>query len=203
MIYHYCRVSSKDQKLDRQLAALAEYKQADQVFSDKQSGKNFDRTEYQAMKKLVTAGDEVIVKELDRLGRNKDAVKKELEWFRERGVVVRSLDIPTTLMEVGDGQEWITDMLNNIMIEVIGAFAEQERNKIKQRQREGIETMPVVNGKRVSAKTGRGFGRAKLEINQFEKFQMMQKEGLLTVSECCKQLGISKSTWNRRARENA
>lgn len=202
MIYHYCRVSSKDQNLDRQTAALSDYKIADEVFCDKQSGKNFDRAEYQAMKEIVVAGDEVIVKELDRLGRDKDAVKRELEWFKAHGVTVRSLDIPTTLMEVGDGQSWITDMLNNIMIEVIGAFAEQERNKIKQRQREGIEAMPVVGGKRVSAKTGRGFGRTKLEIRDFEKILQKQKDGLMTVTECCERLGISRSTWSRRVREN-
>lgn len=76
MIYHYCRVSTKDQCLDRQLTALNEYKVADRVFCDKMSGKNFEREAYQQMKLVVSAGDEIVIKELDRLGRNKDEVKR-------------------------------------------------------------------------------------------------------------------------------
>jgi DNA invertase Pin-like site-specific DNA recombinase len=72
MIYFYARVSSKDQNLDRQLEAAKSFKNIDKVFCDKQSGKNFDRPEYIALKEVVAEGDEVIVKELDRLGRDKD-----------------------------------------------------------------------------------------------------------------------------------
>ncbi len=109
MIYHYCRVSSKEQCLDRQLEALSAYKPADKVFCDKQSGKNFDRKEYQNLKRSVLPGDEVIIKELDRLGRNKEEIKIELQWFKQNKVVVRILDIPTTLLDL-HGQEWVADM---------------------------------------------------------------------------------------------
>lgn len=198
MIYHYCRVSTKEQNLARQLAVLSAYKVADEVFCDKQSGKNFDRDEYQRLKSIVRAGDEVIVEELDRLGRNKEAVKEELKFFKEKGVKVRMLDVPTTLNDY-PGQEWVQDMLNNVLIEVLGAIAEQERIKIKKRQSEGIAAMPVVNGRRVSPKTGRGFGREALDIPDFEKFLKKQKEGLMSITECCRELGISRSTWYKRA----
>ncbi len=136
MRYAYIRVSTKEQHLDRQIEAIKEY-WPDEVFADKLSGKNFDRPEYHRLKSLIRRGDEIIVKELDRLGRNKDAVKEELKWFKDNGVIVRVLDIPTTMIEL-PGQEWIAEMVNNILIEVIAAVAEQERKKIRQRQKEGI-----------------------------------------------------------------
>lgn len=197
MVYHYCRVSTKEQNLERQMIMLAGYKVADEVFCDKMSGKDFDRVEYQRLKGIVVSGDEIVVEELDRLGRNKEAVKEELKWFQERDVKVRILDVPTTLNDY-PGQEWVQEMLNNVLIEVLGAIAEQERIKIKKRQSEGIAAMPVVNGKKVSLKTGRGFGREALDIPDFEKFLKKQKEGTLSVTECCKALGISRSTWYKR-----
>lgn len=194
MIYHYCRVSSKDQNLARQIEALKAYKPADRVFCDKQSGKNFNREQYQEMKSIVVAGDEIIVEELDRLGRNKAEVKEELEAFKKAGVTVRMLDVPTTLSDF-PGQEWIQDMVNGVLIEVLSAVAEQERKKIQKRQAEGINAMPVVNGKRVSAKTGRGFGREQLHIPQLEIYIKMNRAGEMSAAECCRELGISRTTW--------
>ena len=154
------------------------------------------------MKQVVQSGDEVIVKEFDRFGRNKEEMKRELEWFKQKGVIVRILDIPTTLIDFKD-QTWVLEMVNNILIEVLGAVAEQERKKTKQRQAEGIAAMPVVDGKKVSLKTGNGFGRPKTEIDPvaFEKFAQKQKDGEMTVDDCCRELGISRSTWYDRIRK--
>lgn len=200
MIYFYGRVSSKDQNLARQLEVARAYKNVDHVFCDKQSGKDFDRPEYQNLKSVVKAGDEVIIKELDRLGRNKDGIKAEITWFKEHGVVLRILDVPTTLIDF-QGQDWIADMVNNILIEVLGAIAQQEREKTNRRQREGIDAMPVVDGKRYSTKKGCAYGRKAKEAPDFEKFLEKQKDGQLTVSECCEALNISRSTWYARVRE--
>jgi DNA invertase Pin-like site-specific DNA recombinase len=203
MIYFYGRVSSKDQNLARQLEAAKGYKNVDHVYCDKQSGKDFDRAEYQNLKSVVVLGDEVIVKELDRLGRNKEGIKEEIKWFKDHGVILRILDVPTTLIDF-QGQDWIADMVNNILIEVLGAVAQQEREKTKTRQREGIEAMPVVNGKRYSPKRGRAYGRPTVEVGEdFEKFLKKQKDGLMTVEECCKILGIGRSTWYAKAKELA
>ena len=129
MIYFYARVSTKGQNTDRQLEAAKAYRNVDEIFIDKQSGKNFDRPEYERLKATVVKGDEVVIKELDRLGRNKDGVKEELEWFKEHGVLVRILDIPTTLMVFPEGQSWVLEMVNNVLIEVMGSIAEQERGR--------------------------------------------------------------------------
>jgi DNA invertase Pin-like site-specific DNA recombinase len=201
MIYFYARVSSKDQNLDRQLEAAKSFKNIDKVFCDKQSGKNFDRPEYIALKEVVVEGDEVIVKELDRLGRDKDGIKEEIKWFKDNGIFLRILDIPTTLIDF-QGQDWIADMINNVLIEVLGSVAQQEREKIGRRQREGIAAMKVVDGKRVSAKTGHAYGRPAVSVSgDFEKFLKKQKDGKITVEECCRELGISRATWYNRVRE--
>ena len=202
MIYFYARVSTKDQNLARQLETAKEYPNVNEIFVDKQSGKNFKRTEYERLKAKVVKGDEVIIKELDRLGRNKDGIKEELEWFKNHGVLVRILDIPTTLMVFPEGQSWVLEMVNNVLIEVMGSIAEQEREKILKRQKEGIAAMPVVDGKKYSTKKDCFYGRKAIDVgDDFEKFLKKQKDGQMTVDECCKALGIGRSTWYARARE--
>lgn len=196
MKYFLTRVSTKEQNLARQLKVAREHFDIpdENVFCDKASGKDFDRPEYQRLKQIVQAGDEVIVKEFDRLGRNKEETKAELEWFKKHGVIVRILDIPTTLIDFKE-QMWVLEMVNTIMIEVLGTIAEQERKKIKQRQAEGIAAMPIINGKRVSPKTGRPLGRPARDYSEFEKFLKNKKDGLMTVKEGCERLGISRSQW--------
>jgi DNA invertase Pin-like site-specific DNA recombinase len=201
MIYFYARVSSKDQNFARQLAEAKQYKEIDEVFCDKVTGKKFERTEYERLKLIVREGDEVIVKEIDRLGRNKPESKDEIKWFAEHGITLRILELPTTLIDF-NGQEWIKEMINNILIEVLTTIAEQEVKKIDRRRAEGIAAMPVVNGKKVSTKTGRTYGRQPIELAEdFEKFLKKQKDGELTVTECCEKLGISRRTWYNRVAE--
>lgn len=201
MIYFYARVSTKDQNLARQLETAKSYKKIDRVFCDKQSGKNFERKEYQNLKETVVTGDEVIIKSLDRLGRNKEATKDEIKWFKDNGVALRILNLPTSLIDY-QGQEWIMEMVNNILIEVLASYSEQERIEIRERQREGLDAMPIVNGKRVSSKTGNEHGRPVIHLDDsFKKFLKKQKDGEMSVSECCEQLGISRATWYNRVRE--
>lgn len=196
MIYGYARVSSKDQCLDRQFEAMNQKFVIDRMFTDKQSGKSFDRAGYQEMKTVVKAGDEIVIEELDRLGRNKEEVKKELEWFRVNKIVVRILDIPTSLIDF-QGQDWIRDMVNNILIEVLAAIAEQERLKIHKRQEEGIAAMKA-----------RGewdkYGRPKANIDRelFENLAQKQKNGFMSVAQCCSELNISRGTWYNLLRGN-
>ena len=190
--YFSARVSSKDQNLARQIAEAEKYGiPAENVFCDKITGRKKDRPEYDRMKSLLVKGDEVYFKELDRVGRDKALIKEELEWFKERGVLVRVMDVPTTLIEFPAGQEWVMEMVNNILIEVLGTIAEQEWKKTKQRQREGIDAMPVVDGRKVSSKTGRGFGRT-------EKTVDLELQDGENITDACKRLGISRTTYYRK-----
>lgn len=201
MIYFYTRVSTKDQNLARQLEEAKSYKNVDEVFCDKQSGKTYSRPEYERLKSIVRKGDEVIVKEMDRLGRNKEATKDEIKWFKDNGITLRILELPTTLIDF-NGQEWIADMINNMLIEVLTTIAEQEVKKIDRRRAEGIAAMPVVNGKKVSLKTGRATGRPQVELDDdFQKFLEKQKRGEMSVKECCNLLKISRSTWYNKVAE--
>ena len=205
MKYAYLRVSSKDQNVQRQIIAVKEFcpELLDKnIFIDKQSGKNFDRREYIRLKTILVAGDELIIKELDRLGRNKEEIKKELRWFKEHKIIVRILNVPTTLIDY-QGQEWIFDMVNNILIEVMGAIAQEEREKILTRQKEGIAAMPVVNGKKISAKTGRPIGKQEIAVPEFPQYFEKTKKGEMTVTDCCTALGISRSKWYRLCKNAA
>ena len=190
--YFSARVSSKDQNLARQLAEAKKYGiPQENVFCDKVTGRKVDRPEYDRMKSLVQKGDEVYFKELDRIGRAKHLIKEELEWFKEQGVIVRVLDVPTTLIEFPAGQEWVLEMVNNILSEVLGTIAEQEWKKTKQRREEGIAAMPVVNGRKVSSRTGRGFGRVEKKVD----LELRDGEN---ITDACNRLGISRTTYYRK-----
>lgn len=138
--FGYARVSTKEQKTDRQVIALTEYGVEERnIIVDKESGKDLNRNGYQSLKNtMLRRGDTLVIKSLDRLSRNKADIKKELEYFKDNGIRIKVLDLPTTLMELSEGQEWVFEMVNNILIEVLGTIAEQERRNIKQRQAEGI-----------------------------------------------------------------
>lgn len=202
--YFYGRVSSKDQNLSRQLESAKNYKQVDRVFSDKQSGKDFNRDEYQEMKGILEKGDEVVIHALDRLGRNKDMIKSELDWFKRHGIIVRILNVPTTLIEYPEGQEWVMEMVNNILIEVMGAFAEQERENILKRQEEGIAAMPVdEEGYKISSKTGRRFGREKKRPENFKEVYERQQSGEISLKEALELTGVGRTRWYELVKEVA
>jgi len=148
--YYYARVSTKEQNLDRQISAFKEMGAQDrEIITDKESGSDLDRAGYQALKNaMLRKGDTLVVKSLDRLSRDKGDIKNELQYFKENGIRVKVMDLPTTMMDLPEGQEWVFDMVNNILIEVMGTIAEQERKNIKQRQAEGI-AVAKANGKKL------------------------------------------------------
>jgi DNA invertase Pin-like site-specific DNA recombinase len=195
--YFAIRVSSKDQNFARQLVVAKQYGIPEEnIFCDKITGRRTDRPEYDRMKGLLQKGDEVYFTELDRVGRAKHLIKEELEWFKEKGVIVRILNIPTTLVEFQEGQEWVMEMVNNILIEVLATISEQEWVKIKERREAGIAAMPVdEQGRRVSSRTGRGFGRPATEV---EDLSLRPGE---TVNDACARLGIGRATYYRKLKE--
>lgn len=146
-IYGYARVSTREQNEDRQIEALTKFGVSEQnIIIDKASGKDTEREGYQYLKRqILRKGDTLVIKELDRLSRNKADIKRELEEFKTAGVRVKILDIPTTLTDFPPDQAWILEMINSILIEVLGSIAENERNKIRSRQREGIDAAKKKN----------------------------------------------------------
>ena len=138
--YGYARVSSKEQNLDRQILELQKYVDKEFIIIDKQSGEDLSRPGYQALKSALglRAGDTLYIKSLDRLSRNKQDIKNELQYFKEHKIRLMILDLPTTMVQVPKGQEWIIEMINNILLEVLSSLAEQEREIIRKRQKEGL-----------------------------------------------------------------
>lgn len=139
--FYYARVSTKEQNLGRQIAAFMELGATDRgdIIRDKESGKNLDRAGYIGLRNaMLRRGDTLVIKSLDRLSRNKTDIKNELQYFKDNGIRLKVLDLPTTMMDLPEGQEWVFDMVNNILIEVLGTIAEQERKTIRERQAGGI-----------------------------------------------------------------
>lgn len=190
--YGYARVSTKEQNLDRQLIALSEQGIDERdIIVDKESGKDFDRRGYQSLKStMLRPGDTLVVKSLDRLSRNKHDIKNELEYFKERHIRLKVLDLPTTLMELPEDQAWVFDMVNNILIEVLGTIAEQERTTIKQRQAEGI----------AAAKSrGVSFGRPQMsKPSNWDDVIADLQEGKITATQAMKLTNTKRTTFYKR-----
>lgn len=194
-IYGYARVSSREQNEDRQIEALKNFGvSTENIIVDKCSGKDTERDGYQYLKRqILRSGDTLVIKELDRLSRNKNDIKQELEHFNNMGVRVKILDIPTTLTDFPDEQMWVMDMINAILIEVLGSIAENERNKIRSRQKEGITAAKNKNVK---------FGRPKVAIPDNWVSVMNDIESRkITISQALNKLNISRSSYYRLKRD--
>ena len=190
----YARVSSKDQNLDRQIAAFKALGADDRdIITDKESGKDFDRAGYQALKNgMLRHGDTLVVKSLDRLSRNKRDIKKELEWFKENDIRVKIIDLPTTMIDLPKEQDWVTDMVNNILIEVLGTIAEQERATIKQRQAEGIQA---------AKSKGVKLGRPALQYpDNWNEVFTAWKNGEITAKEAMERTGTKRTSFYKLAK---
>jgi DNA invertase Pin-like site-specific DNA recombinase len=185
----YARISSMTQHEDRQIKKLKEFGVEERnIIVDKESGKNLERDGYQLLKtKLLRAGDTLVIKELDRLGRKKSDIKRELEEFKAMNIRVKILDIPTTLVDFKEETQWIQEMITNILIEVLGGFAEEERKKILKRQREGID---------VALEKGVKFGRPQVQVpEEWERVIAMVENKEITSVEAMSLLNLKKTTY--------
>lgn len=187
--YYYARVSSKEQNLDRQIDAFIALGASERdIVTDKESGKNLERKGYQALKNaMLRRGDTLVIKSLDRLSRSKADIKNELQYFKDNGIRLKVLDLPTTLMEYPEGQEWVFDMVNNILIEVLGAIAEQERVTIRQRQAEGIAAAKAK---------GKHLGRPRtVKPDNWNEVIKQWRDGAITAKKAMELTGLKRSTF--------
>ena len=194
-IFGYARVSTKEQNLDRQLIELRKYVPEENIVVDKASGKDTDRNGYQALKGALglRPGDCLYITSLDRLSRNKSDIKAELEYFKQKHITIKILDLPTSLIEVPAGQEWIQDMITNILVEVLSSMAEQERLTIRKRQEEGI---------RAAKAKGKYLGRPRLEFPEnFEQVYVRWKAEEITAKQAMVLLRLPKSSFYKLVRK--
>ena len=187
--YYYARVSSRDQNLDRQVSAFLALGATERdIITDKESGKDLERAGYQALKSaMLRRGDTLVVKSLDRLSRNKSDIKNELQYFKDNGIRLKVIDLPTTMMDLPEGQEWVFEMVNNILIEVLGTIAEQERATIKQRQAEGIEA---------AKQKGKKLGRPALTFPaNWDEVYASWRAGEITAKTAMEQTGTKRTSF--------
>ena len=191
----YIRVSSKDQSLERQLAVLHELEIEEKyIYQDKQSGKDFERIGYQYMKKSLEPGDTLVNKELDRIGRNQEELKREWQYFRDNEINVRVLDLPALNINYDDENiKPLVKMINNIIFEIMSWKAQNERETIRKRQAEGIEIAKAHNVK---------FGRPKIKVpDNFIEVCNRWKIGEITATEAIILTGLKRTNFYKMAKD--
>ena len=205
-IVGYARVSTSEQNLDRQLQALSRYVEPDMIVTDKSSGRDLNRPGYQSLKfgigKLVE-GDTLYIKSLDRLSRNKEDLKKELQYFKDKGIKVKILDMPTTMTDFPMEQAWIGDMITNIMIEVLSSIAQNERETTRQRQLEGLAAMPTDStGKKISRRTGNPIGRPPVTYpKKWDSVYKDWQDKKITARQAMRLLNLKPNSFYKLAKE--
>ena len=185
--FGYARVSSTEQNLDRQIQALMEYGINERdIITDKVSGKDFTRPGYLALKtQMLRSGDVLVIKELDRLGRNYEQMKVEWQELQRMGVDIVILDMP--ILNTKEKSDLEKALIANIVFELLAYTAEKERQKIRTRQREGID---------VAKNKGTKFGRPTTAVPaEFEAECARWKEGRQSAVQTMKRLGMKRTTF--------
>jgi len=152
MKYGYARISTGKQSADRQIEELEKYNLT-KIYVDTITGSKFDRPEYIKLRdEILRPGDELYIKEVDRLGRNKSQTLEELKILKDKGVIIKILEIPTTLTTIGDNEQnkLMLDMMNNMLIEMYSTFAQLELEKIRTRTKEALQ-VKKENGEKLCA----------------------------------------------------
>ena len=190
MIIGYCRVSTRDQDLTRQIESLKEYG-CEKIYSDKATGKNFNRPEYTKLKDALRKGDTLVVHEFDRLGRNKKLTLKELQYFKDNGIRLVALNLPTTQVDTTDNL--MLETINNIVIELYTMMAQQEIETREKRQREGID---------IALASGVKFGRKEVEYpkNWESVIQLVDNKQINNLA-AMQMLGLKKTTYYKLLKE--
>ncbi len=189
MTYGYVRVSTKEQKEDRQIIALSECPiHIDKIYMDKQSGKDFNRKEYAQLIKRLKKGDILVVKSIDRLGRNYNEI---LEQWRNitkvKNVDIVVLDMP--ILDTTQNKDLLGTLISDLVLQLLSYVAENERTNIKQRQAEGIAAAKLRGVK---------FGRPrKYDPKDYIDIYMRFKKKEITQKEARKIMGVSNDTYYR------
>ena len=189
-IYGYARVSSKEQNEERQIKALLENGVEERfIFVDKQSGKDFNREQYQVLKNALRENDILVIKSIDRLGRNYDMILNEWQDITKNiKADIKVLDM--AILDTSKNKELLGSVISDIVLTLLSYVAEQERTFIRQRQREGID-IALKNG----TKTGRNFGRPKIERpSNFDEVVLLWKNKEIKTKDAMEMLNLRPNT---------
>ena len=200
MIYGYARVSSREQNLDRQITALLDAGVEERnIFKEKKSGKNFqDREEYQKLLNILNVGDTVILTELDRLGRNMQEIEKEYQRLVVgRGCHLKFIKEDFLSTTSSGDNSLFKDVVQPILLKLMGYMAQQEREKTLQRQRDAYNNMQRDEKGRLIAKNGKVIGRqARYETLKEDEKKLIKDwiNGKISCLRVSKILTISRPT---------
>ncbi|WP_242291012.1 recombinase family protein [Bacillus cereus group sp. BfR-BA-01455] len=191
--FGYIRVSSKDQNEDRQIKTMKSKGIGERdLFIDKISGKNFDRPQYQLLKQMVREGDTVVFDSITRMGRNMNDTMKEYEWFVENGINLCFVKEPMIDTDTSS-DDVMKKAIQKIILTMLTAFAEKERNEIRERQAEGIE---------IAQKKGVKFGRPSVKIpSDWDKHYKEWKKGNITAQKFAQNVDMSIATFYRKLKQ--
>lgn len=192
--YGYIRVSSKDQNEDRQRIAMREFGIPDEsVFMDKQSGKDFERPEYKRLMRKIKPDDTLVIKSIDRLGRNYEEILEQWRFItKRRQTAIVVLDMP--LLDTRQGRDLTGTLIADIVLQLLSYVAQTEREFIRQRQAEGIAAAKARGVK---------FGRQPMERpSEFEAVREEWKAGRLSARKAALKLGITHRTFLTWAAED-
>lgn len=191
--YGYVRVSSKDQNEDRQILAMREFGiEKSDIYLDKQSGKDFDRPQYKRLLRKLKPDDTVVIKSIDRLGRNYQEILNQWRIItKEKKAAIVVLDMP--LLDTRQGRDLTGTLIADIVLQLLSYVAEMERSYIKQRQAEGIATAKLRGVK---------FGAPPKERTALYYELLSQwQEGMVTARAAASKLGIHHKTFLRWAKQ--
>jgi len=195
-IYSYIRVSTKEQNTDRQFQAIADYATAnnitiDHTFEEKASGKDFEREIYQNMKRALRSGDTLIIKELNRLGRDMEQIKDEWRELQKMGVDIIVID--NDMLNTKNKTNLERKLISNMLFELFSYTAEKEREKIRTRQAEGIKAAQL---------RGVRFGRPEKDLpSDFAILVKRWERKQITTADVLKICNMSRSTFYVKLRE--
>ncbi len=192
-IYGYVRVSSTEQNEDRQLIALRRVGVAgENIFTDKQSGKDFERPNYKKMLQKLKGGDLLYVLSIDRLGRNYNEILEQWRVLtKEKDIDICVLDMP--LLDTRNGKDLMGTFIADLVLQILSFVAQNERENIRKRQAEGIAAAKLRGVK---------FGRPKVAIpDNFCQTVELWEKGDITFSEALCRTKMKEATFYRRLRE--
>lgn len=199
--YAYIRVSSKDQNEDRQIAVMQSLGiAAGMIFTDKASGKDFARPEYQLLKRVLKRGDTLFVKSLDRFGRNKQEIYQEWQWFIQEGIDIVVIDMPILDTRKYKDAGGVGKLITELVLQILSWLAEEERITIKQRQAEGIAAAKA-KGKHLGRPRKGLEALAREQREQFDQLYPRWKAGEITATYFMGQLEINRSAFYKIVKE--
>lgn len=193
MVYAYIRVSTKDQVVERQIDGILKHYPdipRKNIYIEHESGKKNNRTIYTKLRNKLKPHDELIIHELDRISRDKEFINEELAFLKKKKIILRILELPTTMHQFTEETKWVGEMVNNILIEVYSTMAQHERERLSQRTKQGLEAAKLRG--RIGGRPEKDKAAIKLSLKLYKQD--------FTITEICLMTQLSRACFYKHLR---